>query len=504
MNYVKKYRILFICFVALFVLIGNNVVSFSTNLVMKGTAICHGDMTIAVIKFNSNGGNNLENVVITPTRPSHTTTLPVPVRDGYIFDGWYYDYSFNKKVSADSILSPYESMICLKTINITLYAKWIEDTSANEDENFFVGDVVVGRQCVTGVATRVIYFNTNGGNEIKEVSISSKILSDYSLPTPVKDGYIFDGWYYDNSLTSVVDTNDLRNVNYTPKVDEYDCTIPDEVTLYAKWKVNKPVEGSNNEDKEPEKNSNDVPSKKPEKDTNDSTSKCPINVPTRTITFESDGGSSFDSVSISKDSIEKYDLPVPVKDGYDFLGWYYDKELLEIVFATDLKDVRYNEQKDKKGCVVTDKVTLYAKWISSKIPKEKYVVRYHDGTNVEERIYITYEGGKNLLILPKKTGYSFDGWYYGEDFSEKVEVDYIEQLKYDVLLEEKSIELYAKWNIDEVYNEIDIDTGNEKEIVNKRVDKTLIVGICIIFILLLILIICIIKSRKKENDFNSY
>ena len=87
-----------------------------------------------------------------------------------------------------------------------------------------------------------------------------------------------------------------------------------------------------------------------------------------------------------------------------------------------------------------------------------------------------------------------------------MEVDYIEQLKYDVLLEEKSIELYAKWNIDEVYNEIDIDTdtGNEKEIVNKRVDKTLIVGICIIFILLLILIICIIKSRKKENDFNSY
>jgi heme/copper-type cytochrome/quinol oxidase subunit 2 len=85
-----------------------------------------------------------------------------------------------------------------------------------------------------------------------------------------------------------------------------------------------------------------------------------------------------------------------------------------------------------------------------------------------------------------------------------VEVDYIEQLKYDVLLEEKSIELYAKWNIDEVYNEIDIDTGNEKEIVNKRVDKTLIVGICIIFILLLILIICIIRSRKKENDFNSY
>lgn len=67
-----------------------------------------------------------------------------------------------------------------------------------------------------------LHYVTNGGNHLSSETKSHKWTKDYEdLPTPVRDGYTFEGWYWDLRLTEPV-TGDV-DVNKTT------------VTLYAKW-----------------------------------------------------------------------------------------------------------------------------------------------------------------------------------------------------------------------------------------------------------------------------
>ena len=76
-----------------------------------------------------------------------------------------------------------------------------------------------------GTGTRddyTLHYVTNGGNHLSSETKSSSWTKDYEdLPTPVRDGYTFEGWYWDLRLTEPV-TGDV-------KVDKTT------VTLYAKW-----------------------------------------------------------------------------------------------------------------------------------------------------------------------------------------------------------------------------------------------------------------------------
>lgn len=67
-----------------------------------------------------------------------------------------------------------------------------------------------------------LHYVTNGGKHLSSETKSSSWTKDYEdLPTPVRDGYSFEGWYWDLRLTEPV-TGDV-------KVDKTT------VTLYAKW-----------------------------------------------------------------------------------------------------------------------------------------------------------------------------------------------------------------------------------------------------------------------------
>lgn len=85
------------------------------------------------IIFNTNGGNKIESMhTCIACSPDSYPLLPIPTKEGYIFDGWYYDKSFNNKVAGDSSLdvNPKESFDkngCRTGYeNVTLYAKWVE------------------------------------------------------------------------------------------------------------------------------------------------------------------------------------------------------------------------------------------------------------------------------------------------------------------------------------------------------------------------------------------
>ena len=67
-----------------------------------------------------------------------------------------------------------------------------------------------------------LHYVTNGGNHLSPESESDKWTKDYEdLPTPVRNGYTFEGWYWDSHLTESV-TGDVR-------VNEHN------VNIYAKW-----------------------------------------------------------------------------------------------------------------------------------------------------------------------------------------------------------------------------------------------------------------------------
>ena len=116
-----------------------------------------------------------------------------------------------------------------------------------------------------------VSFNSNGGGEFSSIAISD--VSEYPpLPTPVKAGYEFLGWYYEDT-----------------KVSEGDAlhSLTDH-TLTAKWKVEGAVW---------------------------------IN-----IGLDSDGdGVADNQISIDPSEGLVYPtLPVPTNDGYKFKGWYLD------------------------------------------------------------------------------------------------------------------------------------------------------------------------------------
>ena len=72
-----------------------------------------------------------------------------------------------------------------------------------------------------GVSTYTVKFDTNGGNELKNLNIQ-KGQAIGAIQTPQKKGYVFDGWYADKELT---------------KPYSADEKVTAATTLYAGWKV---------------------------------------------------------------------------------------------------------------------------------------------------------------------------------------------------------------------------------------------------------------------------
>ena len=57
------------------------------------------------------------------------------------------------------------------------------------------------------------------------------------------------------------------------------------------------------------------------------------------------------------------DLPIPKRDNYEFLGWYYDKKLNNKVNVSSTREIDPVPDRDIKGCLVGYKdIKLYAKW----------------------------------------------------------------------------------------------------------------------------------------------
>ena len=117
-----------------------------------------------------------------------------------------------------------------------------------------------------------------------------------------------------------------------------------------------------------------------------------------TVTFDSAGGTAVSAQTV--ESGKKATEPAtPTKEGHNFLGWYLGDEEWSFV-----------------GYVVTDNMTLTAKWEVKTPPVAKYTVAFDSvgGTSIAP---VEAESGKKVTepIAPQRDGYNFLGWYLGDE-----------------------------------------------------------------------------------------
>lgn len=118
-------------------------------------------------------------------------------RDGYIFEGWYLNHQ-----------------------RVEDYTKYSDLTSLDNDQT----SLSFTAQWKPKIYQ--IHYNTNGGNII-EPSLNIQYTDDHLIPKqiPVKDGYIFLGWEYQNHLVN-------QNMSYK-ELAKQDYLMS--MTFYAKW-----------------------------------------------------------------------------------------------------------------------------------------------------------------------------------------------------------------------------------------------------------------------------
>ena len=211
-----------------------------------------------------------------------------------------------------------------------------------------------------GPAPYTVYFRSQKTpSGITTVAPSQTVYVNQPLttyPQPTKEGYTFAGWWYAtyDTASQTVTSYDTEITATTPVITTAQAANKTDLSiyLYAKW----------NE------------------------------IPTYTVTFDSDGGSAVASQTINEN--EKATQPTnPTKDGYTFSKW---------VNKADNSDWNFNTP-------ITGDVVLKAIW--SENPANTYTVNFDSRGGSVVASQTIAEGGKVTKPAdPTKDGYTFVKW----------------------------------------------------------------------------------------------
>ena len=204
----------------------------------------------------------------------------------------------------------------------------------------------------------------DGNNAMQDQTDSNGIARQPLAPT--RDGYVFAGWYYHSNGTDPVDFNQ-------PIVGG-----GKNVTLFAAWtpaKQDKTVE----------------------------------------ILYVANGGTFFDGNDTMQgvtdtDGIARLPLQ-PTREGYDFLGWSYDRD--------------GNDPVDFTKAIVAGSghATVYAQWKQNNEKTVLYVANggaFADGNETMEGVTDS-DGVARQPLAPTREGYTFTGWTYDAAGTEPVD-----------------------------------------------------------------------------------
>jgi len=239
--------------------------------------------------FTTNANTTLYAVWKNPTM----TKYSIPVREGYVFDGWYTAANGGTLITSSTTI----------TGNMTVYAHWT-------------------------VATYEIHYDANGGDNIpaKQTKTHGKNLT-LSTTVPTKADYIFLGWATEENPSKV---------QYQPG-DAY--TENSDIMLIAVWEYD-------------------------------------INSETYTVTYNANGGTGAPEAQIKNHNVSIILSDIePTRTGYTFLGWSTNRNAIVPDYpAGDIFSVNAN-------------TTLYAVWLKSFVTKLEII---------EQPAKVAYEIGEEL------------------------------------------------------------------------------------------------------------
>ena len=362
------------------------------------------------INFDTDGGTEI--VSINTDGVSSINIPNNPEKEGFVFDGWYWDEgTFLRPFTANSLLdepisgdltvyakwlpesllttsfevnfdtqggSAVDKQTVLFRDAITepdeptrlgyLFAGWFKDRNYNEEWNFITDKVennltLYSKWNVISEDYHIVHFISNFDTEVPSQQVLKG--SALSVPNITREGYTLEGWYTSLNNGAILDekwsfTSNVVNTNFT---------------LYAKWLPNE-----------------------------------------FTITLELNGGVG--ETTLTERYTLPIDAPLPEKEGHTFDGWFTDSEITNPYVFTTMPPQNF---------------ILYAKW---NINAYTITFEANDGSIVDP-ITQDYATVITEPITPTRIGYTFAGWYSDEELT--ISYTY-------TTMPSEDLTLYAKWN----------------------------------------------------------
>lgn len=396
------------------------------------------EKTEATITFDADGGK-MEGGDIT-AKVGDTITLPDCTKEGYEFTGWYdgaicigqagEEYTVSDDVALKAHYEEKTADICTITFDAdggkmaggTVIAK-AGDTitlpactkEGYEFTGWYDGDTCIGKEgeeytVSADVTLKARYekkenetvictvtFDADGGDTARK-SISAEKGSAIILPACSKSGYEFLGWFLASD----------DNICIGQAGEEF--IVQGDISLKAHFEKKEAVKV--------------------------------------TIAFDADGGKEVNPIKAAKGDIIR--LPKTEKEGYNFLGWYTEKDggILLGIPGSEMKAVK--------------DMTAYALWekeaekdTDNDADLETCKVTFHAGKGtIKVRELTIIKDGSLYLPMPEREGYDFTGWYLDDDLTQ------FAGAYHDTYRITRDTSFYAKWEKSKENSGNDGGSGN--------------------------------------------
>lgn len=287
-------------------------------------------------------------------------------------------------------LTPQAGYQLPETITVKVNGSAITDYTYNQSN----GQISVGASAVTGdikitaagaPRTYTITLDMQNGSG-GTASVSATYLQGLSAITPpTRAGYTFGGYYTEANGAGE------QYYSYDGKTDKvYDITS--DVTFYAKWSAN-----------------------------------------SYTVTLDAAGGTGSGTVTAVFDS-DMPEITKPARTGYTFGGYFTQQNGGgEQYYNADAASVKPYDK--------ADGLMLYAKWSAN---THSVTLDMQNGTGGTVGVDATYDSAMPPVTAPTRTGYTFGGYYEGENGTgaQYYYADGASAKAFDI---DNACTLYAKW-----------------------------------------------------------
>ncbi len=226
-------------------------------------------------------------------------------------------------------------------------------------------------------------------------------------PTPTRDGYTFDSWYWHADYSGYTDEQKAAD-----KVD-FSQPVQSDVNIYAQWTKNA------------DQNEIDV-------------------------LYAANGGQfatgeTFQQGLTDSDGMMRQPAE-PTREGYTFDGWYWVSDLSG--YTDEQKDL--NKVDFSQSVAGKEHVTVFAQWTKNQEQNDHAVMyvanggQFATGETFQQGVTDS-DGMMRQPAAPTREGYTFDGWYWHADYSGYTDeqkaadkVDFSQPVQSDV-------NIYAQW-----------------------------------------------------------